>query len=124
MKTHIDDKYMTVTEENGVLSLVWKGETLNFSDEDFKTEALAFAGIVKENQNKKILVDMRNFHYQLTDDLIDWRNKHVIAAYNEVGVEKFAFVSQKPAVKQDNPENTFVTETFPSEDQALNWLNA
>lgn len=122
MTTHLDSKFMTVSEDRGVLSLIWKRDTHDLTGEDFKTEALNFVEILKELQSKKILVDMRDFEYQLTESVIDWRNKHVISAYNEVGVTKFAFISDKPAVKQDNPDNTFVTQTFISMDEAVEWL--
>ena len=119
MANHINDTYMTVTEENGILSLVWKKETIGLTDEDFKYEALKFIEIVKKHKNKYILVDMRNFNFQLSNDVIEWRNKNIITAYNKVGVNKFAFVSEIPAVKQDNPENTFQTKTFSSVELSL-----
>lgn len=120
----VDDKYMTVEFRDGVLFLIWKEETKDFTDDDFKTEASKFIDVVEELDSKKILVDMRKFGYQLSEDLINWRKKNIISIYNEIGVEKFAFISEKPAVKQDSPENTFVTMTFVSSDEAVEWLKS
>ena len=122
MNTLVDDKYMTVSEDNGVLSLVWKKETTNFTDEDFKKEANKFIKVVQNQKSKNILVDMRSFRYSLSEGVVTWRKANVISVYNKLGVKKFAFISKKPAVKQDAPENTFVTKTFTSEKEGIKWL--
>ena len=69
-----------------------------------------------------IAVDMREFHYKLNQELIDWRNQNIIAVYNEIGVKRFAFISEKPAIKQGNNTNKFVTQYFLVEQEAEKWL--
>lgn len=122
MEIKIDDKFMSCFVKENFLFLVWKKDTKSMNDEDFKKEALKFIGVVKDTNSKKIVVDMRDFSYSLSSDLISWRNKHIISVYNEIGVEKFAFISLKPTVNQDNPNNTFVTKTFTDEKEAVDWL--
>lgn len=124
METFIDDKFMSVFQKNGILVLCWKPATKDLNDDAFKSEALKFINIVKQNQSKKIIVDMRNFGYDLNPEVIAWRNQNIIAVYNEIGVEKFAFISEKPTVKQDDPNNTFVTRNFVNEQEAENWLTS
>src|SRR3989344_7448922 len=97
-----NDKFMKVSEIQKVLTLVWKKETSDLTDESFKKEALKFIDMVKKSKVKNILVDMREFQYKLSDDLLTWRNEQVISVYNKLGIEKFAFVSEKITVKQDN----------------------
>ncbi len=67
---------------------------------------------------------MRKFSYNLTEELISWRNENIISIYNKIKVEKFTFISDKPTVNQDNPNNTFTTKTFLSEQEAKDWLNS
>jgi len=124
MEELINDQYMSVFEKNKILNLSWKENTSNFTDEDFKEEALKFISVVKKQNGKKIIVDMRKFSYNLSDDLIAWRNKNIISVYNEIKVEKFAFISDKPTINQDNPNNTFVTKSFTSEQEADDWINS
>lgn len=124
METFIDDKFMSVFQKDGLLVLRWKSDTKEFTDGDFKSEAVKFINVVKQNQSKKIIVDMRNFNYSLNPEVIAWRNQNIISVYNEIGVEKFAFISEKPTVKQDDPKNTFVTQNFINEQEAESWLNS
>lgn len=118
MSNYLNTDYMTVTLHDSILSLCWKTTTQHMNDELFKNEAWQFASIVQQTQSKKILVDMRAFGYILSDAIIAWRHKHIISVYNEVGVEKFAFISEHPTPSQANPENTFLTATFATRQEA------
>ena len=60
----------------------------------------------------------------MSHEIVAWRNLNVITAYNEIGVEKFAFISQKPTVKQDDPNNTFATKYFLTSEEAEHWLHS
>lgn len=122
MKVLLDDKYMTVTRRDEFLSLVWKDYTSNLTDEDFKTEAKKFIRAVETERSKRILVDMRKFEYQLSDELVEWRRENIISVYNKLGVKKFAFIAKTATVNQDDPRNTFVTRSFKSEDEGVAWL--
>lgn len=124
MEQFIDDQYMLVSKDNDILTLCWKENTANFTDTDFKEEALKFIDVVQKQYSLKIIVDMRKFSYNLSDGLISWRNENIISIYNKIKVEKFAFISDKPTVNQDNPDNTFVTKSFSSEHEAIDWLNS
>ena len=123
MNTLFEDKYMKVAEDKDILSLIWKDETKNLSDEIFKVEALKFEETLRSNLRSNILVDMRDFNYQLSPELIAWRKENIISTYNELKVKKFAFITEKPAVNQDDPSNTFITRAFVSVDESVRWLN-
>lgn len=122
MQALIDNKYMTVKNEDWILFLIWKDSTSFFDDELFKESALKFHSVVNKLKSKKILVDMRKFSFILTPEIINWRKENIITLYNKIKVEKFAFISDKPSVKQDDPNNTFITCEFKSEIDAINWL--
>ncbi len=119
---HVNDKFMVVSVEKGILKLAWKDATKELTDKLFKVEAKKFTEVLEKTKNKRILVDMRKFNYNLRKEMIKWRSENVIKVYNKLGVKRFAFISEKPAVKQDSPKNTFITETFSLEDEALQWL--
>ena len=122
MEPLFSDKYISISESEGILELCFKKETENLTDDDFKRSALKWIEVVKSKKSNQLLVDMRNFNYALSPTMIDWRNKNIVAGYNEVGVEKFAFVSNKPTVKQDDPSNTFISRDFSTKQLAETWL--
>ncbi len=124
MHVYIDDRFMSVSENKGILALRWKKDTANLNDEDFKNEALKFIGVVKKIKSKWIMVNMREFYYNLNSELIAWRNKYILTVYNEIGVEKFAFISKKQIVMQEDPSNKFITRYFLTEQEAENWFNS
>ncbi len=119
-----DDKFISISESDKILELKFKKETENMTDEQFKECALKWAEAVKDKKTKRLLVDIREFNYELSPEIVAWRNKNVVAVYNEVAAEKFAFISDKETVKQDDPANTFVTKYFSSIEEAKNWLQS
>ncbi len=119
----LDTVYMTVTEDdNGILVLCWKEQTAHLTDNLFKEQAQLFVSLVQKQNSRQILVDMRNFSYALSYEIITWRNENIISEYNRLNVKKFAFISNKPTVKQDDVRNSFVTRSFSREQEAKNWL--
>jgi len=117
-----NDRFMQVSETRDGLLLTWKKQTSELSPEKFKEEAMTFVEIVKKRKVKNILVDMREFKYTLSNELIAWRNKQVISVYNDRGIEKFAFVSDKVGLKQDDRSNKFITRYFSTIKEAEEWL--
>src|SRR3989344_6775025 len=117
-----NDRFMQVSETRDGLLLTWKKQTSELSPEKFKQEAMTFVEIVKKRKVKNILVDMREFKYTLSNELIAWRNKQVISVYNDRGIEKFAFVSDKVGLKQDDRSNKFITRYFSTIKEAEEWL--
>ena len=118
-----EDQFMVLSNKNNIIKLTWKKETKNLDNDLFKNEALKYIEIFKKSNIKNIIVDMRNFWFELNQEVIDWRNKNIIAVYNEICLKKFAFISDKPSVKQDNQKNSFITRDFFTEEEANKWLN-
>ena len=121
MQVYIDDLFMEVFLEDGVLFLKWKSSTRNLTNDLFKKEAKKFVNVVKDSKSNRIIVDMRDFGYSLTEDDIAWRKDNVIKAYNQMRVKRFAFIELTPKVKQDDPKNTFVTKSFSDKQTAKEW---
>lgn len=124
MKTYTNDQYKVISENKGILYLVWKPETEHFTTNLFQQSAQDWMQAVEESGIKNILVDMRELHFSLPIELLEWINKNIIARYNDLEIKQFAFlVSEgKKSVQQDSPNNTFVTKTFTEEDRAIEWL--
>ena len=123
MTRYIDDEFMLAFENDGVLMLEWKDSTKSLCDDKFKVEAVKFEKIIRQLESKCIIVDMRDFQYNLCQELLDWRVENIITAYNEIGVKKFAFISDKEMVNQDDPKNTFVTKYFKTVEESMEWLD-
>ncbi len=56
----IDNKYMIVSNENWIISLIWKDATSLFNDTLFKESALQFHSIVENFKVKKSLLIWEN----------------------------------------------------------------
>jgi len=125
MKTVLDDEFYTIDEGENFFVMTWKEATGGMNDEQFVAQASKFLDLLKEKQHKNIIVDMKELNFAPSAESLEWRNQNLIAYYNEIGVEKFAFVAspEQNVVSQDNPENTFVTQVFQSLDDALEWVN-
>jgi hypothetical protein len=122
MKNYIDDEFMKVFGEGLVVSLVWKSKTKELTQDQFKRQASKFIAIVEEVKPKGIIVDMREFRYKLNPELVSWRDKNIIGVYNKIRFSKFAFISKKRVLLQDDSVNTFKTRNFPSMQEAKEWL--
>ena len=124
MNTVLDDQFYSVEEGDGIFLMTWKDGTKEMNDEVFVAHASAFLDVLKEKQHKKIIVDMRQLYFEPSAEATKWRNENLVAYYNEIGVEKFAFVAtpEQPVVDQDDSENTFVTKTFESLEDAFEWI--
>ncbi|MDN5199812.1 hypothetical protein QQ008_00520 [Fulvivirgaceae bacterium BMA10] len=94
--------------ESQTLELIWKEETGNMVDWDFKATLYVYAGFAIEYQVHNLLVHIHHFRFggAMSDELTTWRDKEVFPKYNEAGVLKFAFwgdASQLPP--QDPPKS-------------------
>lgn len=121
------NKFKEVTFQDNILTLTWLENTENLTDELFKNEALEFKEAVRKHTPESIIVDMRDFNYILSEDLLNWRNKNIIPVYNEIGLQKFAFIvnniKNSPKPNSKNNDDTFETEYFDNVKEAVIWLN-
>lgn len=91
---------------------------------------LEYAGLIRTYKPRNVLVNARQYDFLPGKDIQEWINYHVVSAYNEVKLEKWAMVIppqflQQVAIEQTieaNPRNEFEVRYFESEYDALQWI--
>jgi hypothetical protein len=120
--------FSLLTEKVPVLQFDWTEKTVEMSYEDFQTACSNYAGFAWQYQVKHLLVDTRNFTYELPADFMVWREKYLNPRYYQLGVLKFAYITRPELLQymKDIPAENgkFETRNFSSLTEALNWLNA
>jgi hypothetical protein len=117
--------------EDGLLELEWLDASENMTDDDFKRSMQRFAALAAERSTPHILVDVTKFRFTPGEGVPAWRDEYVIPAYNDAGVEKFAFLVPAGApgtVEQGTapatePPGKFPTGYFAERAGIVDWFN-
>lgn len=117
-------------EDTKLLEQVWTNSSATMITEDFKSVMLGYAGLYKEYEIKKVLVDSRSMRFTVVPEVQDWINTNVIAVIVP-HLDKLAFllsndvfeeISIKQAIDDNNESLMFKTRYFDNEEKAKQWL--
>ena len=117
-------------EDAKLLEQVWTNSSATMTTEDFKSVMLGYAGLYKEYDIKKVLVDSRFMRFTVVPAVQDWINTNVIVVIIPY-LDKLAFllsndvfeeISIKQAIDDNEEDLTFETRYFNSEEKARQWL--
>lgn len=89
-----------------------------------------YAALVSNYKPEKIIVDARQFDCIIHKEMQEWINSNVITVYNDIRLQKWAIVIPPKFLHQvsieqtieANPANTFKTQYFETENEAIEWL--
>ena len=71
---------------------IWKIESVNLTEEDFKNEMQTLAFFFKQYKPKRVFVDQREFYFTVVPGLQRWVDTNVNKILVDNGTEKVAFV--------------------------------
>ena len=114
--------------ENGeILLFKWSDQTATMSKEDYEQALHNYAGFGSEFQVPSMLVDVRNFKYQMTPELGIWRDKVISPRYSKFGLKKFGYIVPLGVVSKMKDtmakvERSFEEAYFETAEEAINWL--
>ena len=116
--------------EYSLIKRVLTGQSPNESWPEQQQDWLEYARLVRAHQPRYVLVNSKHYDLLPVKDIQEWINYHVISAYNDVQLEKWAMVIppqflQQVAIEQTieaNPKNTFEVRYFENEYDALQWI--
>jgi len=121
----------------------WTGKY--FNNELFKEKTELIAEKTKEHKPMAFLANTLNFNFVMTPNLQKWHNELLFPIFQEVGLQKMAFVIPKELFSQvaieqaykevediynitENEYNKnkygFITAYFKTEKEALEWIKA
>lgn len=112
------------------LELRWLPTTRDMGDEGFKASLELLASAGERFRPRFMLIDGTEFHHRLGEDVMAWRQEHVIPRYNSAGINKFAFLVPEGApgtvesggAPAAETGATFPTAWFSSRERAYQWL--
>jgi hypothetical protein len=112
------------------LELSWLSSTSDMNDDGFKETLELFAAEGERARPGYMIIDATEFHHELGDGVLQWRDHEIIPRYNAAGVKKFAFLWPEgmPGTVESGgnpaPEGPadFPTGWFTSRDRAYKWL--
>ena len=105
----------------------WEEAHKNMTYEDFQEACGNFLGFGFEYQAKTILIDVRNFQFQLPPEFPEWQKKEHYPRYYKLGIQKVAYVMPEQYLNQakeiPKEDGKFELRNFSSYESALLFLN-
>lgn len=105
----------------------WEEAHKDMSYEDFQEACCNFLGYGFEYQAKTILIDVRNFQFQLPPEFPQWQEKEHYPRYYKLGIEKVAYVMPEQylsnAKEIEKEEGKFELRNFSGMETALRFLS-
>lgn len=97
---------------------------------EHRLEWQEYASLVRNYQPENIFVDATEFDFLILKEMQEWINENVIAVFNDINLKKWAIVVpprflHQVSIEQTieaNPLNTFKTQYFETEQEAMDWL--
>ena len=124
-----DYSVIKLPENEKCLLSSWKPKSSELDEDGVKKEMLLLLDYVKEHSPFGIMVDTRDFRYEINQKLQDWIVKHLIAEIIDLGVSKYAiivteenyrFVSRE-LIEEETFED-FSIQYFTDQNKAWSWL--
>jgi len=112
------------------LELSWLSSTRAMNDDGFKKTLELFAAEGERARPGYMIIDATEFRHEVSDGVLEWRDREIIPRYNAAGVKKFAFlwpegtpgtVETGGTPEPEGPAN-FPTGWFTGRGRAYQWL--
>lgn len=87
-------KFLNISfdKENQIIYHVWKIESRDMDFNQYQLNMLAYIDILQTYQPKRVLADMRNFNFVMTQAIQKWSDLKVNEPTLKLGVKKIAIV--------------------------------
>jgi hypothetical protein len=119
--------------ENSKFDVVWKAETDDMEDSDFRAIMLSYFELVKEFKPTGVYIDTSSLFFTVVPETQTWVDQEINAHINKYGVKKLAVILSSEFYSQVATIQTFEEENavrylqvayFESETEAKRWLIA
>jgi hypothetical protein len=114
---------ITYYKSQRLVRFTWLAGTAGLTDQDFKETLEAFAEGILQHNAQRLIIDMREFRYRPSSEVLAWRDDVIVSKYNRAGVKKVAWVwpgvtGDTSTSKRDKFENHYCS----TESEALAWV--
>ena len=115
-------------EASKTIQFNWEEGHLKMTYEDFQEACCNFLGYGFEYQARTILIDVRNFQFQLPPQFPEWQEQEHYPRYYKLGIEKVAYVMPEQYVSNAKEiaqePGKFELRNFSDYDAALDFLHS
>lgn len=112
-----------------LLRIDWTDDTAGMKDADFRDALDRFASHAAGHGAQNLLVDVRQFKFDVPEATGAWRQAEITPRYNQAAVRKFAYIlpdaAPLPPEQPASPNgggDRFATRFFHDEDAAKSWF--
>lgn len=128
MKIFKNSRYsVDFIEATKTIQFNWEEGHSSMSYENFQEACSNFLGYGYEYQAKNILIDVRNFKFQLPPEFPEWQEKEHYPRYYKLGIEKVAYLMPleyvTTAKEIEKEEGKFELRNFSDYETAINFLS-
>ena len=112
-------------EKSHTIQFNWEEGHINMNYEDFQEACSNFIGFGFEYCARTILIDVRNFKFQLPPEFPEWQEKEHYPRYYKLGIEKVAYVMPVAFIEhaKEIKNGPFELRNFPDYEQAISYLH-
>ena len=118
--------FLDYDAESSVLHFGWKDAHEDMSEEDFREACSVYAGYAFEYNALLLLVDTRNFVFNVTEGYLTWQQNHHFPRFYKLGVKRKAYIMipEHMAYVKDRPaeEGKLAIRYFTDPIAAEAWL--
>ena len=113
-------------ENSQTIQFNWEEGHKNMTYENFQEACSNFLGYGFEYQANTILIDVRNFQFQLPPEFPEWQETFHYPRYYKLGIKKVAYIMPEQylegAKEIEKEDGKFELRNFSDFDQALKFL--
>ena len=109
-----------------ILTFTWTRETKTMNFLRFKESCMIYAGLALEYHISLLLINTRDFEFELPGNYKDWKDKDLNPRYAKIPVKKHAFLLAREGFRdfehKEFKESNYTNKFFDDEQKAMDWL--
>jgi len=115
---------ITWHKPEALLYLTWLEGTEGMTDEDFRETLEVFADSAIQHRAALLVIDVRQFRYRPSPELLKWRERVTVPKYNKAGTKRQAWIwpGDVSGMKPSTHAASYEERYFSTEEEALAWL--
>jgi hypothetical protein len=107
-----------------LLRLTWLEGTDGMTDEDFRDVLEVFADGAIYHKAARLVIDVRQFKFRPSREVLAWRDKVTVPKYNKAGTKRQAWIwpGDVSNMKTSTKHGSYEERYFSTDEEALAWL--
>jgi hypothetical protein len=107
-----------------LLRLIWLEGSDGMTDDDFRDVLEVFADAAIYHKATRLVIDVRQFRFKPSKEILAWRDKITVPKYNKAGTKRQAWIwpGDVSKMKSSTKRSSYEERYFSTEDEALAWL--